>query len=384
MEGKNPILASTDMCTGCMACYNICPVQAISCIENNNGFLYPTIDNTKCIKCLQCEKACPVLNNHENFNVPIKAFAGNTEDSELSEASSSGGIFAEIAKQILSSCGVVYGAEMQFTNGKVAVIHSRIDDEKDLYRLQGSKYVQSNISDSFKLVHNDLKNRKLVLFSGTPCQIAGLYSYLNAKNIDLTNLYTIDIICHGVPSQALFQEYLNFLSKKYHDNIEAFIFRSKVKGWGPLIAEIKLTSGTNNYINYTKSSYYSFFLSGYAYRTSCYHCKYAGMERTGDLTIGDYWGVQKEEQFAISNGKLNTQKGISCIFVNSKKGISLLKDYGENLNLKQTAEIKIATHNSQLIKPSNNKVIRSKFILSKFRTNYILLDFLHKVIPFIL
>ena len=378
------MLTQKEECTGCMACYNICPTEAIEIKKDEDGFYSPEINETKCINCHACSTCCPVKSNTQKLNVPILAFAGCSQKKMILKDSSSGGIFTTIAYSVLKQQGIVYGATLQFKNGAPNVFHKRITDLNELHQIQGSKYIQSTIGKIYQQVLNDLKNERIVLFSGTPCQIAALYSFLDKKQANLTNLFSIDIICHGIPSICFFNEYTNYLSKKMKKTISGFSFRSKYAGWGQLIAEVKFEDDLEKFLLHSnKSSYYSFFLKGYIYRNSCYNCKFAGMERIGDLTIGDYWGVQSEETEKIENHILDLNTGVSCIFINKLQGLKLIKLYGNKLNIYKTNEIKIAKHNNQLIRPSKKHPLKRKILFSLYSKNYFLIELLHKTLPFI-
>ena len=210
-------------CTGCMACYNICPRKAIS-IKEFKGFYYPEIDDEKCINCGLCSKTCPALNKLEK-NKPIddKCFAILNKNIKIRNASSSGGVFYELAKSIINNNGVVYGASW---DNSLVVNHIRVDNVSDIKLLQGSKYVQSNINNIYNLIKNDLDDKKKVLFSGVPCQISGLKLFLKK---DYSNLYTVEVLCHGSSSPIIFEEHKKFIEKKYDDKLVGINFRFKTK-----------------------------------------------------------------------------------------------------------------------------------------------------------
>lgn len=270
----------------------------------------------------------------------------------------SGGIFAELAEKIILSNGVVYGTVINLQKEKYHVFCDRAQTIEELDPMYGSKYVYSYYGDIYQKIKQDLENGKEVLLSGTPCQIAGIKSYLG-KEYD--NLLTVDIICHGVPDIQLFKDYLNYLEAKKKVEIHKFVFRDKTNGWG---TNGKICFSTKKGINKEKtflgkeSSYYYYFLKGEIYRENCYQCPYAKKERVGDLTIGDFWGVEKEEP---QYNEREIRNGVSCILVNNKKGDDKLKKYGNNLKMTETELDKIMKWNDQLshpVKQKSNKILQ--------------------------
>lgn len=341
-------------CCACGACENICPKQAISMKEDRNGFLYPRINHEICIKCGLCNKVCEYQNNTLLNNESQVAYAAIAKKNDLLMKSASGGLFAVIAETILEKQGIVYGAALINESNNLVPKHIRIDAVKDLEKLQGSKYVQSSIELNFKQVEKDLKDGKLVLFSGTPCQIAGLYGYLGKK---YNNLYTIDIICHGVPSSKFFQSYITELMKKWNGHILDFKFRDKTNGWG-LNAKVSYLN-KNGKIKIKRipagaSSYFDMFLKSETYRINCYSCPYANKKRMGDITLGDYWGIQKEhpELMEEAGGNYSDNKGISCILVNNNQGKALVNLINNKTYINISTVEKVAKGNGQLKKPS--------------------------------
>lgn len=362
-------------CCGCGACQNICPKDAIEMIEDEYGFIYPSINIKKCISCGACKLVCAYQKKTLKLNVK-KTYIAISKNKNLIEKSASGGVFSTLANKFLENGGIVYGAILDFDK-KIETKHIRIDKQEDLYKLQGSKYIQSNLGKIYRDVKKDLLQNKEVLFSGTPCQIDALKSFLG-KIFD--NLYTIDIICHGVPSNNLFLNYIRFIEKKRNIKIIDFSFRNKGKGWS-LIRKIGYI-GKIRYIKNNKikeeilpawtSSYYKLFLLSKICRINCYSCKYAKNKRCGDITIGDYWGVEKEhpEYYTTIKEKLELKKGVSCILINSEKGIDFLSLYGRELELKPSDLEKVMSHNAQLKCSSkldnDRKIILDLYKLEKY------------------
>lgn len=338
-------------CTGCGACVQRCPRQCISWEKSEFGFLYPHVDVDKCIHCGLCEKVCPI----EKKNIQPqnqKAYAAVHKDEQILEKSTSGGAFSAIAQIILQQGGIVYGVCMDDT---MRVKHTRIENICDLKLLRSSKYVQSNTGKTFQQAERDLKLGKIVLYSGTPCQIAGFKSFLG-KEYD--NLYTVDIVCHGVGSQAYFDKYMEFARKRYGE-IKTLRFRSKeFSRWscGGVVVVTEKNGRIKNIPYHDHDNYYySYFLSGDIYRKSCYSCKYANTNRPGDFTLGDYWGVEALRL------PLKTENGCSLLLVNNDHAMNLF----EKIDSLETIETTIqeATHcNKQLNQPSLLPKNRSKRI----------------------
>ncbi|WP_294407009.1 Coenzyme F420 hydrogenase/dehydrogenase, beta subunit C-terminal domain [uncultured Clostridium sp.] len=302
-------------CCDCTACKSICPKDAIYIYLDEYGFEYPKIDRNKCIECGLCKKVC-AFQNIEETNTPIETYVGVAKDENILLKSASGGIFATIAQMYLQNKGVVFGATL---DNELNPIHMYVDDINLLNKLQGSKYVQSNIENTYREAKRFLIEGKKVLFSGTPCQIAGLKGYLMK---DYDNLLTIDIICHGVPSPKFFKDYLKVMEEKLGGKIKEFKFRDKSMGWG---LNGTLTYEYNGILKEKKiygseSSYYHYFLNSSCYRENCYHCKYACDNRPGDITIGDYWGIEAAHPNLLGKGKLEEEKGISVVIANTEKG----------------------------------------------------------------
>lgn len=337
-------------CCGCGACMSICPNQAIFMSPDRNGFLYPEIRRALCTQCGACEGACACRHPVQGYT-PRQAYAAATTSSEILQ-SASGGAFAGLAKEILRDNGVVFGCAMDMRGGALAPGHTAIHAESELYRLQGSKYVQSDVGSTYRQAKACLLAGKAVLYTGTPCQIAGLRAFLKA---DHPNLYTIDIICHGVPSAQLFRDYIAHAEKR-RGKITSFCFRDKKNGWGLTAKAEFLKKGSlkQKWLPSGASSYYWFFLHGDIYRESCYACRYASPQRVGDITIGDYWGIRKAhpEWMAEKSPVFREEKGVSCVLVNTRQGERLLERYGANLEMKRSSFENIARENGQLNSPS--------------------------------
>lgn len=360
---------SKKSCCGCTACESVCPKNAIIMLADEDGFYYPHIDPEKCIDCGLCQKVCSYQNNLPEHSDKA-VFAAVAQNTDIS-TSASGGLFSSFAISVLKEGGLVYGSAMIYENGKLTVNHIKIENEKDLYLLKGSKYVHSNTQGIYPAVLEDLKSGKTVLFSGTPCQVAGLKGFLQK---DYTNLYTIDLICHGVPSEKLFQQYISFEEEKHKSEITSFRFRDKSQGW-KLHGAMILKNGNTVYFEPEESSYYQMFLNSYTYRENCYSCPYASDHRPADITIGDYWCVElvHPELMAENNGPIEHKKGVSCLMINNAKGQELLTKFGSGITRWESSYENAAKYNRQLSTPSELKPERD-IVLEIARNNYAAVD----------
>lgn len=330
-----------EKCTGCGACVQRCPKQCIAWEKGEFGFLYPSIDAAMCVQCGLCEQVCPI---EKKAPIPKnqRVYAAVHRSPDILTKSTSGGAFTALAQAIFRSGGVVYGVAM---TDAMQVAHIRTETTAELDALRGSKYVQSDTGSTYVQAEKDLKAGRSVLYSGTPCQIDGLKRFLQK---DYDNLYTADIVCHGVGSQTYFDQYMKYAQTKY-DRIEALQFRSKkYAGWscgnGAIVVGAAASSRTLPYRDYD-NYYYAYFLSGEIYRKSCYSCKYANTRRVGDFSMGDYWGVE------ALHLPLSTENGCSLLIVNSEKGQALL-DTISDLSTAETTIEQAARCNMQLNVPS--------------------------------
>ena len=311
-------------CTGCLACVDACNSECIQVVPDANGFRYPKIEKDKCIGCKKCEVVCPLLNlsgSNENNSAYPEALAGYIKSIDIRKHSSSGGIFTAIALRILENGGVVVGAAF---DNKLNVSHIIVESKDELYRLRGSKYVQSNVLGCYKKVRELLQKGVTVLFSGTPCQIAGMQGYLGKT---YKNLVLVDVICHGVPSDLVWQEYLKWQAKRYGTEPVNANFRNKCSGWEKFSLSISFQNGIEYKGRLDEDVYMKAFLQNLCLRESCYFCKYKTKQRLSDLTIGDLWGIDKIAP------ELNDNAGVSVVFIQSEKGRRLLKVIDKSVNL---------------------------------------------------
>lgn len=302
-------------CMGCAACQAICNLDAIKILPNKEGFLEPHIDMEKCVNCGKCQTVCPA-NNESVTNVIQNVYAFKAEDN-LRERSASGGAFVALAKSVLDDGGVVWGA-VQKTN--FSVEHQKCECFDNIHRIQGTKYVQSNLEKCYRELEKDLKTGKKVLFSGTPCQIEAIRRFVQVKKISSDNLYLVDIICHGVPSPKIYYDFIKWLGKKKKAEVSKYFFRSKEISWRGNSCLVQLKNGKKLYKDFHASAFMNLYYSNYITRESCYSCKYANIERNSDITIADYWGIEN------LNSAFEDELGVSAILINSQKGGDLFEN----------------------------------------------------------
>ena len=323
-------------CSGCNTCSMVCPTHSISMAKDDNGFLYPRIDQDRCIDCKKCVRSCPMIQN--SGQAIESAYAVRLLSKDI-DNSASGGAFFALAKAFLEDNGIVYGCAF---NEELTAKHIMVERSEDLRKLQGSKYVQSYLD-----VHADILNQlnagRKVLFSGTPCQVAAIKSFVG----EYPRLFTIEIVCHGVPNDALWKDYIQYLENEKKGKITDFHFRAKNTA-------IKFCAQYSLYKNgkekeYTLPSvlsyYYYGFLKGKIYRDSCYSCPYAKPNRQADVTICDYWGYQGK----LFKGKTD----ISALLIQGEKGKNLFELGKKYMEAEETSFSQVAANNEQLIKPSD-------------------------------
>lgn len=317
-----PPSSITDICTGCGACYNVCPKKAITMQGDIYGFYKPIIDTGKCVNCGLCEKVCPLDKyKSDNFEQP-KIYAFQNSDKETLYKCASGGAFAYFAKNIIEQGGIVYGV---IYDENMMVCHARADNIATLEKMYSSKYVQSDTRDSFKQTKTDLESGRIVLFSGTPCQIAGLKSYLQK---DYENLITVDLVCHGVPSPEIFKIFINEISK--NKEVKSIDMRSKIYGWGEEITEVNYSKDISKFIIPMRNNNYAkLYINNLISNSSCFHCQFNKIPRMADLSLGDFWGVDKYDK------TLNNNKGLSLILINSEKGKDLFDKIDTSCTLRE-------------------------------------------------
>lgn len=309
-------------CCGCTACVSVCPKKCISLSEDTEGFLYPVVDSVKCIDCGFCELVCPVLHPVNNGIEPL-VYAAINNDESVRLQSSSGGIFTLIAELVLDRGGVVFGACF---DQNWNVVHDYTETKEGLARFRGSKYVQSHVGNSFTQVKSFLDSGREVLFSGTPCQVAGLKNYLRKP---YSNLFTVDLVCHGVPSPEVWKKYLQEtvcraygIKKKNVMNLGEYIsdisFRAKDKGWKNFTVKIIFRNGKIEMMPFFENPYMKAFLSNLSLRPSCYACPTKLHHAQSDITLADFWGVNEIKP------DIDDDKGCGLILISCKENFDFL------------------------------------------------------------
>ena len=336
-------------CSGCTACFAICPKDAITMQADSEGFKYPVIDKNKCIDCGLCCKVCPLENMYGNFGEDKTSFACRAKDENFAKQSSSRGVFGILANMYLKEQAVIYGAAF---DDNWNVCHIRADKKDELKSLYTSKYVQSDIGNTFRQVKCDLDNGKKVLFAGTPCQVAGLKSYLQK---DYLNLLSVDFICHGVPSPLVWQRYIIAMEKKLNNKITEVSFRDKEDGWKNYYFKLSTANGNVFYEKHGENIYMKGFLKDLYLRYSCYDCKFKTLHRASDITLADFWGIEKIIP------EINVEKGVSLCWSSSEKGKQVLADVLKRTDYYEVKLREAIKHNSSAIKSVEMHKNRDKF-----------------------
>jgi coenzyme F420-reducing hydrogenase beta subunit len=329
-------------CCGCWACVQRCPKQCISMTEDKEGFLYPNIDKSKCIDCGLCEKVCPMINQASEHE-PIKMFAAKNTDDAVRMSSSSGGVFTSIAEKVIANGGVVFGAKF---DKDWTVEHAYTETIEGLAEFRGSKYLQSRIGNAYLQAEQFLKQGREVLFSGTPCQIAGLKRFLRKE---YTNLITVDIVCHSVPSPGMWRKYL---AENYaNEQITAVRFRDKVSGWKGYSCTVATDRKTYT-CHHDDSPWMRAFLKDLTVRPSCFNCPAKCTHSSADITLGDLWGITQ-----------------LCPEIDDDCGTTLVIEHNDRNITGVTCQRElsfedVARYNPALVKPAIEPSIRAKFLAS--------------------
>lgn len=340
-------------CTGCMACLQTCRQEAIKMEWSNDGFSYPQIDAEKCVGCQACVKACPVLSLQPPYyyNNASRCYSAYQKEKEVRMGSSSGGLFFTLSKYIIEQGGVVFGAGW---TDHLHLKHLKAEKLADLKKLMRSKYVQSDTSEVFAEAKRLLESGEIVLFCGTPCQIAAMRSFLRGK--DYENLYLVDVVCQGVPSPVLFRKYIDEVEAKCQTTVTDVIFRSKKYGWRcGLLLLLLCSDGRTIEIRYKNNTFYRAFLKNYMLRESCYHCqfKYPQKGCFSDITLADFWRIGSKVPFKCNS----YESGVSAVLTNTFKGERLFDAIKNEVVWEERTYDEFSTNGGLRVaeKPRNNE-----------------------------
>ncbi len=304
-------------CNGCGVCALVCPKKCIRMVEDSEGFLYPEVDESKCIKCNKCKRYCANFNNKEEKNE--KAYIAINNSGEQLKESSSGGMFYILAEYTIKNNGVVFGVTY---NKELEAVHEYAETLDECKKFCGSKYVRSNLQDSYIKVKEFLDNGRKVLFTGTACQISGLKKFVGKED---DNLILCDILCHANPSPKVFKLYIKNLEKINGKRVKYIWFRSKENGWKNQTPIVEFTDGSKE----EENTYFKAFVSEMINRPSCYNCQFASKRRVSDFTIGDFWGIESLDS------EINSEKGVSLLNINSDKGRKIFDKVKEKMFFKE-------------------------------------------------
>lgn len=304
-------------CVGCGCCVAICPTNCIV-LKETEGFYYPKIKEEECIQCGKCEDACAIIDEKLKFNTPFEWYAGYADEKNMPKMSTSGGVCSLISKNFIEKGKSVYAAS--FDNGW-NLSHKRVENVAQLEKFDGSKYVQSMIPESvYQKIGDEIKAGKECLFIGTPCQIAGIREYVNSYGLDINRLCLIDFICHGVPSPILGKRFLKYLEEKKREKIVSYNFRSKYHGWGKMYRAVTFAGKRENVISCSYCPLHEWFGKHFSVRPSCFSCQYRKIERVSDITVADFWGIERHYPDVV------TKQGVSAIQINTEKGKQLYSE----------------------------------------------------------
>lgn len=352
-------IENTDNCFGCFLCEAVCPKKCIEKTKSSDGFYFPTVIDDRCVECGKCLSVCPI--NQEWGNKPLEIVGVRHNNYSVLKNSTSGGAFTAITDWIIRNNGVVFGASFDDT---YTVVHTCASDYEGRDRMRGAKYVKSDTMGIFDQVEDALRNEKYVLFSGTPCQVAAVKSFCKSKKLSQEQLFTVDLICHGAPSPGIFADYIRLVKKKY-GNLVSYTFRDKEIGWHGQNVTATFENGkkvNKGFVKYFSTLYFRSYIT----MECCSSCKYASWSRLGDITLGDFWGVEKHYPNYSDN------QGVSLVMLNSERGKMLFDNVKENLSYWQTTEQECKQPN--LLMPStankHKKMFHKIYNLTGFRMAY--------------
>lgn len=335
-------------CCGCTACASVCASNAITMQPDEEGFLYPVCESSLCTDCHLCEQVCPIIarDRRQPDTLPDKVFALRNKDAEKLRSSSSGGAFAAMTEEILNRNGIVYGAEY---NESFEVVHCGETKADGALKFRGSKYVQSDLRGVFKEIRAKLRKGMPLLFSGTPCQVEGLKRFL-IKPYD--NLVTVDILCHGVPSPKVFADYVRFINTYSVGHLQGIFMKDKTFGWGYQDTRLFFQKGRSEFNTPLSLLWNRIYYDHVANRPACHRCRFTNFHRPGDLTIGDFWGIEK------SHKDFSSPSGISLLMINTVKGSMLWENIRHHFDYIESDTDKCLQPVLQYPRPESSERIR--------------------------
>lgn len=350
-------ITDKSQCSGCSACFSVCPKQCIQMKGDDEGFLYPSVDHSKCVDCGKCIKACPIISppaTHTN----VVGYAAKAKEESVRLSSSSGGIFYLLASKVIEKGGFVFGAAL---DEDCSVKHICAESKEELKKLQRSKYVQSDIGETFKTAKRFLDEGRFVLFSGTPCQIAG---FKNTLGREYENLVLQDLVCHGVPSDLVLNKYKREIEQNEKSIIKDINFREQSLGWYDLSISTVFINGNKRISRHRDDKYMLDFLFNYSLRPSCYDCKFKGIQRSADITLADFWGIDKmmPEMF--------DDTGVSLVMIQSPNGKALFEEITESIDYQEADLKQAAKYNTAIVESVKLPVERKTFFKKLKKSDY--------------
>ncbi|KGK86737.1 Coenzyme F420 hydrogenase/dehydrogenase, beta subunit C-terminal domain [Clostridium sp. HMP27] len=348
------VYSKKENCSGCSACFNACPTKAIHMEPDQEGFLYPVIDQALCVDCRKCVNICPIIceGNYKQQSEPEFLVAKHKSEDVLM-SSTSGGAFTALSDAVLKEGGIIYGVDY---DDEFRVLHKRTETIEGRNRMRVSKYVQSNMGNIFQQIEKDLLNKRTVLFTGTPCQTAGLRAYMRYSSLT-ENLYICDLICHSIPSPLVWEDYKKLLEKEHGGKLTDIQFRSKIIDWSRENSNktFLYKTSTSEEVHNDERFYKLFFGAKTITRPSCSECRFTDIHRTSDITIADYWGIEKYAPEWMDT------KGVSVILVNNEKGAKLLEKCSDALKYEKRPKEESLTEQQRLSEPVQFPEDRHKF-----------------------